>query len=368
MLTSDKPYTFDRVVRMVLGVMLVAGLIWLASSLSGALIPFVAALLLAYLLNPATCFVEKILGNRALAVAVVLIGTIALCTGIVMVIFPAIIAEFVHMGKVLGQIATNAELGARIKEYLPDDIWEWLVNYASSPEVRELFTSEGAQKLTSAVTGKVMPGIAGFAKGALSFFGNLLTVGIILLYLVFLLADFGRIRERWQDYLPRDYRDSIATFLSEFEVTMSQYFRGQVTIALLVGVLLSTGFVIIDLPLAILLGMLTGILNIAPYLGTIGILPAALLGMIGAVEAGDSPLMGLGLVLLVFCVVQAIQEIVLIPKIQGDSLGLTPWMIVLSLSIWGQLLGFLGLLIALPMTCLCLSWYRGQLQKEEAKA
>lgn len=368
MLKSDKPYTFDSVIRMILGTGLVAGLIWLASYLSGVLIPFVAALLMAYLLNPATSFVQQLTKSRTLAVAIVLIGVLALGTGAVMVVVPAIIAEFVHMGQVLGKIASNAEFAARMRDYLPDDIWKWLVDYASNPEVRELFTSEGAARLSEAVTSKVMPGIAGFAKGTMNVLGGLLTAGIILLYLVFLLADFGRIQERWQEFLPADYRESAAEFLHEFETTMSRYFRGQVSIALLVGALLSIGFLIIDLPLAILLGMFVGILNIAPYLGTIGIIPAVLLGMIGALEAGESPLMGVGLVLLVFAVVQAIQEVILIPKIQGDSLGLTPWMIVLALSVWGQLLGFLGLLIALPTTCLVLSWYRRQLARDEGTA
>lgn len=367
MLTSDKPYTFDSVVRMLLGVGFIAGFIWIIGYLSSALVPFVSALLLAYLLNPITSFLERKIGNRTVAVTLVLVGSIAVLTGVIMVVIPAIISEFVHMGKVLSKIATDGEFSARIRDHLPDDIWEWLVEYSSRPEVRELFTSDGASKLTETISSKVMPGIAGFAKGTLSFFGSLLTGGIIMLYLVFLLADFGRIQERWQEYIPSRYREFITGFLSEFETTMSLYFRGQISIALLVGVLLSIGFLIIDLPLAILLGMLTGILNIAPYLGTIGIIPAALLGMIASIEAGNSPLMGLGMVLLVFGVVQAIQEVVLIPKIQGQSLGLTPWMIVLALSIWGQLLGFLGLLIALPMTCLCLSYYRRQLALNETK-
>jgi len=146
---------------------------------------------------------------------------------------------------------------------------------------------------------------------------------------------------------------------------MSRYFRSQVTIALIVGVLLSTGFLIIGLPLALVMGMFIGILNIAPYLGTIGIIPAIFLGGLGAIEAGNSPWVGMALALLVICVVQIIQDGFLVPKIQGESLGLSPWMIILSLSIWGKLLGFLGLLIALPMTCLCLSYYRRMLAGRE---
>jgi predicted PurR-regulated permease PerM len=134
-----------------------------------------------------------------------------------------------------------------------------------------------------------------------------------------------------------------------------------VIIAMLVGALLSVGFAIIGLPMAVILGMFIGILNIAPYLGTLGLIPAVILAGLDSLEAGQAPWIGIALVLAVFAVVQAIQEIVLIPKIQGESLGLSPWLILLALSVWGKLLGFLGLLIALPMTCLCLSYYRRML-------
>lgn len=219
--------------------------------------------------------------------------------------------------------------------------------------------------MLQSITDKVLPGIKNVARGTASVLTGLLGLGIILLYVIFLLGDFGSIQTKWQSYLPAGYREPISEFLKEFEATMSRYFRGQVVIAILVGVLLSIGFVIIGLPLAIVLGMFAGILNIAPYLGAIGIVPATLLAAIGAIETGQSPLVAMGLVLVVFAVVQAIQEVVLVPKIQGQSLGLSPWLILLALSVWGQLLGFLGLLIALPMTCLCLSYYRRLLATSE---
>lgn len=365
MFTSDRPYTLDSVVRMVLSAGFLFGLIWLLGYLSTALVPFVAALLMAYLLNPLTCFIEARIRTRGLAVFVTVVGVVALMVGIVWTVIPMMASEFSHMGTVLRDLATNQDFADRVRAALPPDVWEWLKNMAANKEIQDLFTSDGAANVAQGLVDKVMPGVRGLLRGTASFLTGFLSLGIILLYMIFLLADFGKIQAQWQDYLPKAYRQSITDFLDEFEQTMSCYFRGQVIIALLVGVLLSIGFLSIGLPLALVLGMFIGILNIAPYLGTIGIIPAVLLGGLSSIEAGESPWVGIGLVLLVFAVVQAIQEVVLIPRIQGKSLGLSPWMIVLSLSIWGKLLGFLGLLIALPMTCLLLSSYRRMLVRRD---
>jgi len=365
MISSDKPYTFDSVVRMVLGAGFFIGMIWLLGFLSSALVPFVSALLLAYLLNPITTLLSSKINHRGVAVFITVAAVIGLMVGIVMTIIPMMGAEFSAMGKVLRDLATNQDFAARVKAHLPPDLWEWLRNTIQSKDIQDLFTSDGAASMAEGLFNKIMPGIKGFLKGTASFLGGFLSFGIILLYLVFLLADFGKIRDGWQNYLPNRYRRDIVEFMEEFEHTMSRYFRSQVTIALIVGVLLSTGFLIIGLPLALVMGMFIGILNIAPYLGTIGIIPAIFLGGLGAIEAGNSPWVGMALALLVICVVQIIQDGFLVPKIQGESLGLSPWMIILSLSIWGKLLGFLGLLIALPMTCLCLSYYRRMLAGRE---
>ncbi|WP_285907712.1 AI-2E family transporter [Pseudodesulfovibrio pelocollis] len=358
---KDTPYTLDSVVRMLLGAAFLVGLVWMLGYLSGVLIPFVVALLLAYLLNPLTSRVERAVRNRWLAVAITVIGLAACATGVVWLISPLVAAEFAHMGRVLADLAGNAALARRAREYLPDDVWVWLRTLAGDEDVRALFTGDGAMDALRRLAGTILPGVRGVLFRTLDLFAWVLGLGVVLLYVIFLLADYGRIRQRWQEYLPERYRAGAVAFMNEFERTMSLYFRGQLIIALLVGALLSAGFVIIGLPMAVMLGMFIGILNIAPYLGTLGIAPAVLLAGLSSLEAGQPPWIGIVMVLIVFAVVQAIQEIILIPRIQGENLGLSPWLILLSLSIWGKLLGFLGLLIALPTTCLCLSYYRRML-------
>ncbi|MDD3311675.1 AI-2E family transporter [Pseudodesulfovibrio sp.] len=367
MFESDRPYTFDRVVRMVLALAAGAGIIWLLGHLADALVPFVAALLLAYLLNPVVTALERRVRSRSAAVFLTVAGLAALLVGLAWLVVPRVAAEFSAMGAVLRQLADDSGLAARVRAFLPPDLWQWLRDFATRPDVQALFSGEGAMNLLKSGSEHLLPGIGSVLQGTLGVLGGLVSAGVVLLYLVFLLADFGRIREGWRGYLPEPWRDRAVAFATEFEATMRRYFRSQVVIALLVGALLSIGFLLIGLPLAVVLGMLIGVLNIAPYLGTLGIIPAVLAGMLSALETGGSPLVGAGLVLLVCGAVQAVQDLFLVPRIQGESLGLTPWMILLSLSVWGKLLGFLGLLVALPMTCLCLSWYRRWLAEGQAR-
>jgi len=365
MFQSDKPYTLDSVVRMVLAAGFFIGMVWLLGYLSSVLVPFVAALLLAYLLNPVASLIQQSVKSRGVAVALTLAGVVAVVAGMFLIVVPLMANEFAHMGEVLSKLVSDGDFGAKVAGHLPPDIWNWLREAVQAPEVRDIFTSEGAMGAVRSALGAALPGLRGVAVGAWNVVAGVAGLFIILLYTIFLLADFGRIRDNWQKYLPERYRESVTGFLAEFEKTMGLYFRGQIAVCLIVGVLMAAGFAIIGLPLGIVLGMLIGVLNIAPYLGALGAVPAVLLAALDSLEAGESVWLGIGLAVAVMAVVQVIQDAVLVPRIQGGSLGLSPWLILLSLSVWGKLLGFLGLLIALPMTCLCLSWYRRLLARRE---
>ena len=120
--------------------------------------------------------------------------------------------------------------------------------------------------------------------------------------------------------------------------------------------------------MAILLGLFIGLLNMVPYLQIIGLIPAFLLALVHALDTGGSLWTMLALTGLVFVVAQIIQDAILTPRIMGKEMGLSPAMILLSLSIWGKLLGIFGLIIALPMTCLLVAYYRRFLTRAEVPA
>ena len=148
---------------------------------------------------------------------------------------------------------------------------------------------------------------------------------------------------------------------------MNRYFRGQACVAFLVGILFSIGFSIVGLPLAILLGLFIGLLNMVPYLQVVGFLPTLLLCLLKSVEPGQSFWWLVIGCIIVFVVVQIIQDMILVPRIMGHVMGLNPAIILLSLSIWGTLLGLIGMIIALPLTTLLQSYYERYILREDVK-
>ena len=367
MLFNGKPYTLDRIVRIVITVGLLGGLIWLLGYLSDVLIPFAVALLLAYLINPLVLLVQKKVENR---VAAVFISLFAVLMGVVLLgwlFIPVITKEIAHMGKILTAVVSNSDLAERAAKYLPPDLWQAVKDYAARKDVQDFFQTENFWSIAEGVTRKVLPGVWGVITGTASFIMGLVGLAVIGLYLVFLLFNYQKIKESWKDLIPPAYREAVTGFVEEFNLAMKRYFRGQAAVASIVGVLFALGFWIIGLPMGILLGLFIGLLNMVPYLQIIGLIPAFLLALVHALEMGGSLWMILSLTGLVFAVVQIIQDVILVPKIMGRVTGLSPAMILLSLSIWGKLLGVFGLLIALPMTCLLLAYYRRFLVTAEVR-
>jgi len=139
---------------------------------------------------------------------------------------------------------------------------------------------------------------------------------------------------------------------------MSRYFRAQFMIAAAMGVLYAIGFSIIGLRMGVVLGLLVGLLNMVPYLQAVGFVPALLLAVFRAVEGGSSLILSVFWVIVVFVLAQAVQEVILVPRIMGRQTGLRPVVLMLSVFVWGKLLGFLGLLLAIPLTCVGIAVYR----------
>ena len=129
--------------------------------------------------------------------------------------------------------------------------------------------------------------------------------------------------------------------------------------------LFSIGFVIIDFPLAIGFGLFIGLLNMVPYLQLVALVPTVLLSLLKAADTGENFWWILACALLVFCIVQIIQDAIIVPKVMGKITGLNPAIILLSLSIWGALMGIVGMIIALPCTTIILSYYKRYIKKQE---
>lgn len=364
-MNTRTPYTFDRVVRLALGTGLAVGIIWLIHHLREVLIPFAVAVLIAYLINPLVELLQKKITNRAAAVFTSLTLVAIFFVGLTVLVVPMITAEVRHTSKLLGELVSNSELAQKAADKLPPDIVDAARDLLKRQQVRDIIGSPDAISVGKTFLQKALPGLWGILTGTANLLVGLLGLSIVFLYVVFLLFDIELIKTRWKELLPLDYRAPIVDFARDFNDAMRRYFRGQAAVASIVGVLFAIGFAIIGLPLGILLGLFIGLLNMVPYLQIIGIIPAVGFAAVSALETGGSLWLNIGLVGVVFVVVQTIQDVVLVPRIMGKVTGLSPAMILLSLSIWGKLLGMLGLLIALPMTCLVVAYYRRFVLDEE---
>ena len=188
---------------------------------------------------------------------------------------------------------------------------------------------------------------------------------IVLLYTFFILLDYEAIASGWTGLVPQKYREMSIRIVNDVKEGMNRYFRGQALVAFLVGILFSIGFLIIDFPLAIGFGLFIGLLNMVPYLQLLALVPTVLLSLLKAADTGENFWWILACALIVFCVVQVIQDGFIVPKVMGKITGLNPAIILLSLSIWGALMGILGMIIALPCTTIILSYYKRYIKKQE---
>ena len=365
MIPNDRSFTFDRVVQLALFAGLAWGLVLLLDYLSDVLLPFFAGLVVAYFLDPVTNRVQHVIKQRVLAALFTLVSITLAVSLVVWFMVPMVGNELADMGRTVSKMAANTELAQAAKEHLPENVWEEVNEILKRDDVKRYLTSDGAVQMAKDTAKKLLPGVWGVLSGAANVLTFITGLLVIMLYVVFLLIDYHNMAARWRDYLPPSMRDDVSRFVEEFIQATNRYFRSQALVACCVAVLFAIGFSIIGLPLAILMGIFIGLLNMVPYLQIVGTIPCLLLAGLKALEQGDNFFGALGLVLLVFGVVQLIQETVLVSRFQGEAMGLSPAIILLSISVWGKLLGFLGLILALPLTCLGLIYYRRYLWKLE---
>lgn len=357
LINTKQQFTFDRVVRIAISLIVIFGIFYLVAYLRAVLVPFVIALIFAYFINPIVDLIQKKIKIRIISVIITLIIVFGIIIGIGWLIIPMIVHEINHLWILLSDVVNNNKADS-ISDQIPKNLWETIEDFLNRDDIKHFFQSEDFKSFAQIAAQKLLPGVWGFITGATSILIGIIGLIIIVLYIFFILKDYQKISNNWKELLPNKYKEPIIGFVKEFESIMNKYFRGQAFIAGSVGVLFTIGFVIIDLPMGILIGMFMGLLNMVPYLQTIGFIPIVLSCGLYALDNGTSFFGIFGLSVLVVAITQTIQETILIPKVMGKVTGFNPAMILLSLSIWGKLLGFFGLIIALPITFLILSYYR----------
>ena len=349
-----QPITFDSFIRSLIILAVLIGLGLAINSLSSVLLPFFIAWLLAYLMYPLVCFLQYKckLKNRTLSIIVAALIVLATLTGFFALIIPPIVEETNKLSGLIREFSTRKLEGLNIAPYISQFFEQYTTEYQST--LIDLVQNKSFMELAQALVGQLWNFVYQTVDFAVGVVGSL----IVLLYMFFILQDYELISEGWIKFVPKQSRAFASQLSSDVKRGMNSYFRGQGTVAFIVGVLFSIGFLMVGMPMAVGLGMFMGLLNLVPYLQTLGFVPMALLSLLKAADTGENFWWIFFLGFLVVAVVQILQDAVLVPKIMGSAMGLNPAVILLSLSIWGSLLGFIGLIIALPLTTLLISYYR----------
>lgn len=351
--------TFDRVMHLLMVIVVLVAAYFLIRKLSSVLIPFLVAWLIAYLLHPIVCFFQykcKV-KSRVVSIIITMVILLSIIVGGCYLIIPPIIEEVGRLKDIIVSYATTDEgvtsFTSEVESFIKHNI-----------DINEITKALTINDVSQFIEERV-PQVFKLVSSSVNAIVGIICSLIAIIYMFFILADYESMNEGIFKLVPQRQRALIQGIMSDVEKGMNSYFRGQTIIAMSVGVLFAIGFVIIDFPLAIPLGLFIGFLNLVPYLQTIGFIPTIVLGLLKAHDTGDS-FWGIMLsALIVFAVVQAIQDWVLTPRIMGKVTGLNAAVILLSLSIWGSLLGFIGLIIALPITTLILSYYKRYILQEK---
>lgn len=348
----NNKYTFDNVIRGILWAIIITGVVMLLNRLSSVLVPFFLAWLIAYLLFPLVKFFQYSckMKYRILGILSAFLVTGLVLTGVFLLMIPPMVEESLRVKDLLVEY-----IGANEKvSNIPGMIQQYVRDHLSVEEIQSIVTQGGFLDAIKATVPKVWDVIT----QSISIVSSVFTLTMVVLYTLFILLDYEDICSGWPNLLPEKYRHFAKQLVGDVEDSMNKYFRGQAMVALCVGILFSIGFLIIGFPMAVGLGMFIGILNMVPYLQLVGLIPTVLLAIVKAADTGQNFWIILLMALAVFAVVQIIQDTFLTPKIMGHVTGLNSAIILLSLSIWGSLLGILGMIIALPMTTLLISYYQ----------
>ena len=347
----SKPFNLDRTVRLTLGMIVLVVSALLIDRLSGVLLPFFAAWLVAYMLNPIVDFVQYKLKvkNRLASVLIVLLLLIGVVAGVVALAANSVQSEIQKM-----HLMTQQYLQSSTAAETPPIVQEYLRKLFNSIDLPALMDFGNLENLLD----YVIPKAFDIVSSSLQYIAGLVVVFFFVLYMFFIMNDFHTLSQEWINLVPKKYRLFAKQMVHDLAQGMDTYFRRQALISLIVGILFSIGFAILGLPMSVAMGMLVGLLNMIPYMHTLGIIPPIIVALVQSSQGGTGFWMMVIWIIVVFCVIQVILDGFLTPKIMGQATGLRPAVILLSLTVWGALLGITGMIIALPVTTMLTSYYR----------
>jgi predicted PurR-regulated permease PerM len=341
------PLRVDPVVRRMMWLGVFLFVLWFFYSVLHLLAPFLIAFLIAYILNPAVTR----LGERGFPRWASSLIAVALLIGVVVAVMLFVVPLAIQQFN--GIIARATGIARDFSVFLQSGkIFDFLAAYGVPVEkAREMINEQITPRLQNLLTG-LFEGVFGFLSGVSSLALQLINVIIIPFLVFYLLMDFPVIMHRFLMFVPGDRRPRTGELARMVDGLMGRYFRGAITVAFLQGSISALGLWAIGVEYALVLGIMTGILNFIPY---VGLLTSLVVSSIVALFSGDPVLVKVIGVVILFLSQKLLEATVLGPKIIGGQVGLHPVLLILCLLVFGFFLGFVGLLIAVPVTALIIA-------------
>jgi predicted PurR-regulated permease PerM len=315
---------------------------WLVYLLAPVITPFAISAVLAYLGDPLVDRLQKVSiwkwkVGRTVAVTVVFVLMLSLMTVILVIVVPLLVEQIrllIHRLPQWIEWFSNSAL-----PWLAGKLGFELTDFNSS-KFSEMVKEYWKEISTAAF--KVMDIISRGGIAVATLLTNLILIPVVTFYL---LRDWDLLIKSIQDLLPRNMEGEISLMVSEVDKVLGSFFRGQLMVMVALGLIYAVGLSLVGIEFAVLIGLGAGLLSIVPYLGSIvGVLVAA-----GAAVFQFHDAFHLVMVLLVFGVGQSAEGMYLTPKLVGDQIGLHPVAVIFAVLAGGQLFGFLGILLALPV-------------------
>jgi predicted PurR-regulated permease PerM len=334
--SEDRAFN-ERAVRIGITTAVIAavmlGLLWL---LKAALTPLALAFVVAYLFDPLIHRIQSEGVRRRVAIFVLLGVTFAAALAFLLFVVPVVQRQLVSL---IGQIPDYLDrvLGWAVPRV---EAWGLTIPKTWAEALEEIRSGRIALPLDTirGVVTRIFSSMTGTAATLV----GLLVVPVIAYYM---LVDFDRVKAGILSVVPVRYKDDVVRRAVKVDELLSGFLRGQLTVCLTLGVLYALGFTVIGVPMAVVIGLASGFLAIVPYLGNVVALGSAVLMCL--LEFGFD--LHLAFVVGWYVVVQNLEGFVLTPRIVGGSVGLHPVTVIVALLIGGDLLGFLGLLVAVPV-------------------
>lgn len=299
-----------------------------------SLYPFIIAFIMAYLLNPAVCYLERKQLSRVWAIVVIYTFLISITVIISATLFPLLIRELEGLAHELPSLSSRG-----------DELWQSVqFKYQSAPLPHSLRIALDNSWIRLGEL--IQQTITTIVDGLLSLVSHGVGLVISPILAFYYLYDWYNFKRNFYRLLPGNWRPRVRLFIKDIDKVLSGVIRGQIIIAIIVGCLVTIGLSILDIRFALLIGILAGFLDIIPYFGAfIGAAPAVAIALLG------SPLLA-GKVALLFFAIHQLESSIISPRILGDQVGLHPVTVIFFLLIGGEIGGLAGLLLGVPIAAI----------------